>query len=207
MTTRCRPSELDEQLFDAMPDHEAMLRQEYGVDEFVLGMTGKELDRAVFSPTCNIQGITTGYQGGGMKTVIPHEASVKIDFRLVPFQDPDDLFAKLRAHLDAQGFADVELRRLGAMWPAKVELDDPLVQLCIRTGEEVYAKEPIVHPLVGGSSPIYAFAQPLGGIPVIRPGVGHTGCRTHAPDEHVRLENFHNAARHIARILEEFGDI
>ena len=201
------PSPMEEQLFDAMPDHEGMLREQYGVREFVGGMTGKALERAVFSPTCNIQGITTGYQGGGMKTVIPHEASVKIDFRLVPYQDPDDIFAKLRAFLDAQGYADVELRRLGAMWPAKTELDDPLVQLCIRTGEEVYETEALVHPLVGGSSPIYAFAQPLGGIPVIRPGVGHTGCRTHAPDEHVRLENFLNAARHIARILEEYGDL
>ena len=201
------PSALDEQLFDAMPDHEVMLREQYGVNEFVLGMTGKELERAVFSPTCNIQGITTGYQGGGMKTVIPHEASVKMDFRLVPFQDPDDIFAKLRAYLDEQGFADVETRRLGAMWPAKTELDDALVQLCIRTGEEVYEKEALVHPLVGGSSPIYAFADPLGGIPVIRPGVGHTGCRTHAPDEHMHVDNLLNAARHIARILEEYGDL
>lgn len=190
-----------------MKDPESMLRKEYGVREFVRGLSGVDLERAVFSPTCNIQGITTGYQGGGMKTVIPHEASVKMDFRLVPFQDPDDIFRKLRIHLDEQGFADVELRRLGAMWPEKVELDDPLVQLCIRTGREVYEKEPVVHPLVGGSSPIYAFAKPLGGIPVIRPGVGHTGCRTHAPDEHVRLDNFQNAARHIARILEEFGDL
>ena len=201
------PSALDEQLFDAMPDHEVMLREQYGVNEFVLGMTGKELERAVFSPTCNIQGITTGYQGGGMKTVIPHEASVKMDFRLVPFQDPDDIFAKLRAYLDEQGFADVETRRLGAMWPAKTELDDALVQLCIRTGEEVYEKEALVHPLVGGSSPIYAFADPLGGIPVIRPGVGHPGCRTHAPDEHMHVDNLLNAARHIARILEEYGDL
>ena len=170
------------QLFDAMPDPEPMLREQYGVDEFVLGMRGKELERAVFSPTCNIQGITTGYQGGGMKTVIPHDASVKIDFRLVPYQDPDVIFQQLRTYLDDQGFSDIRLRRLGAMWPEKVELDDPLVQLCINTGRDVYGKEPVVHPLVGGSSHIYAFAKPLGGIPVIRPGVGHTGCRTHAPD-------------------------
>ncbi len=201
------PTALEEQLFDAMSDPEARLRQELGIREFVNGLTGKDLERAVFSPTCNIQGITTGYQGGGMKTVIPHEASVKIDFRLVPFQDPDDLFAKLRAYLDAQGFADVQLTRLGAMWPAKVPADDPLVKLCIRTGEEVYGMPAQIEPLVGGSSPIYAFAQPLGGIPVIRPGVGHDGGRTHAPDEHVLIENFHNAARHIARIVEEFGEL
>lgn len=88
-----------------------------------------------------------------------------------------------------------------------MELSDPFVQLCINTGREVYGMEPTVHPLVGGSSPIYAFARPLGGIPVIRPGVGHTGCRTHAPDEHVRLDNFLNASRHIARILDVYGDL
>ena len=60
---------------------------------------------------------------------------------------------------------------------------------------------------MGGSSPIYAFAQPLGGIPVIRPGVGHDGGRTHAPDEHVLIENFHNAACDIARIVEAFGEL
>ncbi len=201
------PSALDEQLFEAMPDPEAELRAEYGVREFVGGLRGKDLERAVFSPTCNIQGITTGYQGGGMKTVIPHEATVKIDFRLVPEQDPDDIFAKLRAHLDAQGFADVELTRLGAMWPVRVSADDPLVKLCIRTGEEVYGKPALVEPLVGGSSPVYAFAKPLGGIPVIRPGVGHYAGRTHAPDEHMLIENFANAARHIARIVEEFGSL
>lgn len=201
------PSALDEQLFDAMPDPEPLLREQLGIREFVAGRRGKDLERAVFSPTCNIQGITTGYQGDGMKTVIPHEATVKIDFRLVPNQDPDDLFTKLRAYLDAQGFDDVELVRLGAMWPVRVPADDPLVKLCIRTGEEVYGKPALVEPLVGGSSPVYAFAQPLGGIPVIRPGVGHDGGRTHAPDEHMLIENFINAARHIARIVEEFGSL
>ncbi|HBY99052.1 MAG TPA: peptidase M20, partial [Chloroflexi bacterium] len=159
---QARPmSELDRELVDALPVHEELYRDVYGVKAFLLGRSGKELNRAVFEPTCNIQGITTGYQGAGTKTVIPARATAKLDFRLVPEQDPEDILAKLRAHLAAQGFDDVTVTRLGAMWPAKASPDDPLVQLTARTGEEVYGLPAVINPLAGGSSPIYAFATPL----------------------------------------------
>jgi acetylornithine deacetylase/succinyl-diaminopimelate desuccinylase-like protein len=198
------PSPLDRELLAARSDYESLWRETYGVDRFVRGLIGKELNRAVFEPTCNIQGITAGYQGQGTKTVIPAEASVKLDFRLVPDQDPDDIFDKLRAHLDEQGFEDVKLTRLAAMWPAKTNPDDPLAQLAIRTGEEVYGKSASIDPMIGGSSPVYAFAGPLG-IPVINAGVGHWGGQLHAPNEHVIIENLLNGARHLARILDGFA--
>jgi acetylornithine deacetylase/succinyl-diaminopimelate desuccinylase-like protein len=173
----------------------------------VRGLTGQALNDTAFDPTCNIAGLTAGYQGAGMKTIIPARASAKVDFRLVPDQDPLDIFATLRAHLDAQGCQDVTLIQLGAMWPAMAAADDPLVQLTVRTGDAVYGLPTRVWPIVGGSTPIYAFAAPLGNISVVNPGVGYWDNRTHAPDEHVRLVDFHNAARHIARILTGFGDL
>ena len=200
------PSDLDLALFAALPSDEAEARDEFGVREFVNGLTGDAYRRAVFNPTCNIAGLTAGYQGDGMKTVIPARATAKIDFRLVPDQDPKDIFAKLRAHLDAAGFPDVEVTWLGAMWPARVPPDDPFVLLTMRAAEAVYGVPSMRIPLTGGSSPVYAFAGPLG-IPVVEAGVGYAGSRTHAPDEHVRLPDFLNAARHIARILEGFAGL
>ena len=200
------PSELDRQLLAAQPSYEDELRATYGVQEFLRGLTGEALHAAVFEPTCNIQGITTGYQGPGMKTLIPARASAKLDFRLVPDQDPDDILAKLRAHLHGAGFGDVMVMRHGAMWPARAAADDPLVQLTIRTGEEVYGKPSVVTPLTGGSSPVYAFAGPLG-IPVVNPGVGYWDSRTHSPDEHIRLQDFLNGARQIARIIDGFAGL
>lgn len=202
------PTPLDLELLDALPDRDAWMRAEFGVREFVGGLHGDELDRAVFNPTCNIQGITTGYQGAGMKTVIPARATAKLDFRLVPDQDPDDVFARLRAHLDEQGYADIALTRFGAMWPDKAPADHPFVALAARTAEDVYGLPYQLTPLVGGSSPVYAFARPLGNIPVIAAGVGRgITNRTHSPDEHVRLDDFLNGARHIARILDGFASI
>jgi len=200
------PSAGDLALYAKLPSDEAVMREDYGVREFVNGRTGDSFMQANFDPTCNIAGLTAGYQGAGMKTVIPAQATAKVDFRLVPDQDPDDILAKLRAHLDAAGFADVQVRRLGAMWPDKAAADDPFVTLTAQTGLEVYGLESRLIPTTGGSSPVYAFARPLG-IPVMTAGVGYPDSRTHAPDEHVRLDHFLNGARHIARILDRFADL
>ncbi len=198
------PTALDQELLTAQPSDEAQARQDFGVTTFVNGVTGEAYKRAVFNPTCNIAGITTGYQGAGMKTVIPARATAKIDFRLVPDQDPDDILIKLRHHLNAEGFPDITVTRLGAMWPAKSPADAPLVDLAARTGAEVYGLPTQLIPLTGGSSPVYAFQGPLD-IPVITAGVGYPDSRTHAPDEHVRLDHFLQASRHIARILDGFA--
>ncbi len=201
------PSKSDLELLAASLSQEKETRADFGVKHFVRGVTGEEYKRAVFEPTCNIQGFGSGYLGAGTKTVIPARAFAKVDFRLLPNQDPDDIFSKLRRHLDREGFSDVLVRRLGAMWPYKISADYPLVALTARTGEEVYGKPSIIVPMLGGSSPVYAFAGPLGDIPVVNAGVGYHGSRTHSPNEHVRLKDFLNGARHIARILDGFSQL
>lgn len=200
------PSELDLEIYRSFPSYEQKIKEDFSVQEFVRGVTGEAFKSAEFQPTCNIQGIESGYYGKGMKTVIPARALAKVDFRLVPNQDPDDIFAKLQKHLVEQGFGDVQVTRLGAMWPAKAGADDPLVRLTLETAEEVYGKPPLIYPLVGGSSPIYAFAGPLG-IPVVTAGVGYIGSRTHSPNEHVRFSDFLLGAKHIGRILDRFAEL
>jgi acetylornithine deacetylase/succinyl-diaminopimelate desuccinylase-like protein len=203
-------SEKDRALIENYPNLAEMQhkqKEQFGIEKYLNNLEGVEAGMALFNPTCNIQGITTGYQGEGFKTVIPAKASAKLDFRLVPWQDPDDIEKKLRAHLIQQGFEDVVVKRAGAMWPARVEQDDPLVQLSSRSAKEVYGKETILWPMSAGSSPVYAFAKPLGNIPVISPGIGYWNSRTHAPDEHFRIDDFLNGARNIARIVNGFGDL
>lgn len=201
------PSALDLELLLELPDEEAWIREHLGVKEFVRGRSGKELARAVFEPTCNIQGMASGYTGEGMKTIVPAQAMVKIDFRLVPGQDPEDIFDKLRAHLEQHGYDDVEIEAIAMMWPAKVEPDDPLVELTANSAEEVYGKPSTINPLTGGSSPVYAFADPLGGIPIVTAGINYPGGRVHAPDEHFRIDDFLKGTRHVARILDGFASI
>jgi acetylornithine deacetylase/succinyl-diaminopimelate desuccinylase-like protein len=201
-------SERDLELIQALPNPEPWLRETFGVQEFIGGKRGNDLYSGSFLPTCNICGISGGYQDAGSKTVIPARTFAKVDFRLVPEQDPYDIFNKLQEHLKTQGFADVEAKMIEApMYPYKSAADDPLYALSARTGEEVYGKSSRTVPMVGGSSPVYAFAKPLGNIPVISPGLGYWDNRTHSPDEHIRIGDFLNAARQLARILNEFGDL
>lgn len=202
------PTPLDLKLMEVMPADAAKLKDQYGAKELVNNVSDKAINLAIFNPTCNIAGLTAGYQGEGLKTIIPAQASAKIDFRLVPWQNPDDIFDKLRSHLDAQGFADVTLKKLAAVWPYKAPADDPFVQLTARTGEEAYGLPYQLTPTAGGTSPVYAFANPLGNIPVVSAGVGYGfNNRSHAPDEHVRLADFLKAARHIAGIVSRFGEL
>ena len=202
------PSQTDLDLIAAQTDNTPFLRKTYGIDRFVLGREGKELAAAVFEPTCNIQGITTGYQGPGTKTIVPAQASAKLDFRLVPDQNPEEIVELLRKHLDAQGFEDVNVKTFGMMWPFKASMDDPLVKLTLATAEEVYGVEPRPpFPLGGGSSPAYAFSGPLGNIPVVHAGIGYPNSNGHAPDENMRIDDFVNGARHIARLLDGFADL
>ena len=201
------PSSLDLEFLAQQPDREARMREMLGIREFVNGMTGMELRKAVFNPTCNIQGFTAGYQGMGMKTIVPAQASAKVDFRLVPDQDPLDIFEKLRQYLDNQGFKDVTVTRNGAMWPFKAPADDPFIALAKRLGEELYKPPYHINPLGGGSSPEYAFAGPLGNIPIIDAGIGYSNSRGHAPDENIRLSDFLNGSRYLAYILDEFANL
>lgn len=191
------------QAFDAWPNIEPALRETFGIDRFLGGKSGNDLRKAVFQPTCNIAGFSSGYQGPGTKTVIPARAMAKIDFRLVPDQDPEDIYTRLRAYLDQNGFEDIKIQVLGKMWPFTTPMDDPFVHLTAELGRDVYGQETLIGPITGGSSPIYAVGGPLG-IPVVNPGIGYWDNRAHAPNEHIRLQDFLNGARHIARILLRF---
>lgn len=200
------PSDADLALLAKLPNHEADIKAQYGLDQFLLGLTGMDFFKAVYSPTCTIQGITTGYQGAGTKTVIPAEASAKLDFRLVPGQDPNDILEKLRQHLDTQGFGDVEIHKYAGMFPHKDEAGDPLIELVAQTGLDVYGKEVRLDPLIGGSGPAYIFGRTLKA-PIIYAGVNYPQGGAHAPDEHVRLDYFALGCKHVARILDRFADV
>jgi acetylornithine deacetylase/succinyl-diaminopimelate desuccinylase-like protein len=190
---------------EVMPSQEEHMAHSLGLTGFVKGVRGLDYRlRHVLEPTCNIDGLTTGYEGGGPKTVIPCEANAKVDFRLVPDQTPDDILEKLRRHLDARGFADIEVRRLSAERPARTPIDHPFVEVVREAARQVYPVEPVVSPTMAGTGPLYPFAETLG-LATADCGVGYPESRIHAPDENIRLADFVRGAQHVAAILERFA--
>jgi len=191
-------------LLTVLPDQDEKIKASHGIDTFVLGREGFEARRAVFSPTANIAGIGGGYQDEGPKTVIPARAMAKMDFRLVPDQDPMDILDKLRRHLTALGFDDIEVEYLGGERPGITSLDDPLVRLTADTAEEVYGEPPSIVPLMGGSGPIAPFRDYLK-VPVVSLGISYPGSLVHAPNENIRIDQFVLGTRHMARLVERFA--
>jgi len=202
------PTARDLEILAALPDDIEDMKTRYGLKGYLNDMTDPaEIHRAeVFQPTCTICGLTSGYQGPGSKTVLPAEASAKIDFRLVPDQMPEAIIAKLRAHLDAHGFDDIGITDLGGGPAAKADPDDPFIRLVHATGEEVYGVAPVIHPLIGGSGPNYVFVHELN-VPIATVGVGHAGSGAHAPNENIRLKDFILGIKHTAHVIARMGDL
>ena len=184
------PSEEEQRLVNGMLEEwllrEPGMRQSLGVQEWIDGLSGREaLLRYLFTTTLNIDGMYSGYTGPGMKTILPHKATAKLDSRLVPDQTPEESLRLIRAHLDAQGFTDVEVRLLSGYPPAQTSVEAPLVQAAISAYKK-FGITPSVAPRLAGSAPYYVFTQRLK-LPMVGGGVGH-GSGAHAPDEYMVIE-------------------
>jgi acetylornithine deacetylase/succinyl-diaminopimelate desuccinylase-like protein len=146
----------------------------------------ESLERFLFAPTVNIEGLVAGYTGPGGKTVLPHRAVAKLDLRLVPDMTYEGALAALRGHLAKRGFGDIEIRPMGGYDPTTTPFDAPLVQAQLDVLRRA-AIDPIVMPRIAGSYPGYVFTgEPLR-LPAGHFGLGH-GSGAHAPDEYLVIE-------------------
>ncbi len=165
---------------------EAGLRNAIGVNRLIDGWTGADaLTQYLFNTTLNIDGMWSGYSGPGMKTILPHVATAKLDSRLVPNQTPDEALRLIRAHLDAQGFKDIILRKMSGYPPAQTSVNTPLVQAAIGVYNK-YGMTPSMSPRLAGSAPYYVFTETLR-LPLIAGGIGY-GSGAHAPNEFMVVE-------------------
>ncbi len=188
-----------------LPDDSDEWRETFGNETFVAGLGSEDLPRKhLFMPTANVAGIDAGYQGPGMKTVLPAKASAKMDFRLVPDMHPEDIFAKLRMHLDRNGFENVDLDLIGAVHPFRTDMSSAWAQMAIETSEQIYGKSAVVYPTMAGSGPMYDFGGVLG-IPITSAGIDHPSHQIHAPNENITVEDFTLGAKHIARLMQRFA--
>jgi acetylornithine deacetylase/succinyl-diaminopimelate desuccinylase-like protein len=185
-----QPSDEEQRLVNGMVEawtkNEPSERQTLGIDRWVDGISGRDsLMQYLFATTLNIDGIWGGYTETGSKTILPHKATAKVDSRLVPNQTPDDALKLIRAHLDAKGFKDVELRKMAGYPPAQTSVSSPLVQAAIGAYRK-HGLTPSVTPRLAGSAPYYVFTDRLK-LPMVLGGIGH-GSGAHAPNEYMVVE-------------------
>ena len=151
---------------------------------------GQDLKETLyFQPTLNVQGIISGYNDKGVKTVLPATATAKLEARLVPNMSPDITLQRIADHLTAQGFADIAVTKTLGLAGYRSDMSDPEIQRVISVAKAYYQVEPVVMPTSPGTGPmatIYAALQ----APIASLGVGYANNLDHAPNEHIRLVDY-----------------
>lgn len=197
-----KPSRADAALLGRIPLDRDAARRDVGLTPALAGAAYYR--RLLMQPNLNVAGLGAGYQGPGAKTIVPHVARAKLDARLVMDQEPDEIEAKIRAHLGRQGFGDVEVRQLGAVPPSRTPADHPFGRAVTRAVERAWGRPPLVYPNLGGTIPDYLFTRTLGLPSVWVPYAPHDEAN-HAPNESITLEGFVNGIRSTAAALFEIA--
>jgi len=156
-----------------------------------------------FKPTVNIDGFTSGYTGPGTKTITPAEAVMRLDFRLVPNIEPEDVIRGLKKIINNLGLTDfVEIHVHDAYTWSKTSPKDPMVEKA-REAYRYLNLKPYTIPILPGSAPSYLFTRKLG-VAFIATGPGHGG-RAHAPNEYITIDTIPSITLYTATLLTLIG--
>ena len=164
------------------------------------------LERIWMRPTCEVNGLLSGYTGEGAKTVLPSKAMAKVSCRLVPDQEPVQIAKLFAAHVKrvAPKGVTVNVQYIHGGKPWRAELTGPLYDAARRALQAAFGREPVIVG-EGGSIPVVGDFDSVLKAPVLLVGFGLPGENAHAPDEWISLDNFTKGMRAIATLYEELG--
>jgi acetylornithine deacetylase/succinyl-diaminopimelate desuccinylase-like protein len=181
-------------------------------DEFYKNITGvKELwgekeytvnERIGARPTLEVNGLISGFTGSGAKTVLPANAMAKISMRLVPDQNPDDVYAQLLEFLEKNVPPTIqwELTQMAGGSPCIIDPNLPETKAMIEALETVWGVPPVLKR-EGGSIPIVADMQEILGVDSVLTGFGMPEDAIHSPNESQHLPTFHRGVASIIHFI------
>ena len=181
-----------------------ILREETGAPA-AFGEAGfTTLERMWARPTCDVNGLVSGYGGEGAKTIIPATATAKVSMRLVPNQDPEKIAASFLDYVlqIAPAGVRVEVENLHNAHPVLVPRQSDMMQAGMTALERGFGAKP-VFIREGGSIPIVGTFQDCLKAPVLLLGYGLSTDNIHSPNEKFHLANFWRGARTSAMLMVE----
>jgi len=179
-------------------------KEDMGILRFKRDMPPVELLQEIqFGTALNINGIVSGYTGPGSHTIIPNEARAKLDLRMPPGVSVEQVHHAIRAHLDRQGFSDLQLVLESGYPAARTPLNAPVVQALVET-YRAHGYEPVIRPLEASATPYYLFTDVLG-LPFAWGGLGAAG-GSHGPDEWCSVQGLKDLEKSLATYLVAFAE-
>ena len=188
----------------ALPFDDEHFRAETGAPVLFGEQGYSTLERLWMRPTCEVNGLLSGYTGEGAKTVLPAKAMAKVSCRLVPDQHPDKIEQLMRAHVErvTPPGVTVTVRQLHGGTPWRAELAGPLFDAARRALAAAFDREPVITG-EGGTIPVVGDFQRMLKAPVLLVGFGLPGENAHAPNEWMSEENFVKGMRAMAALWDE----
>ncbi len=188
------------------PFDENVFKKEFGIKSFVGNKRGMDAKKAlVGGATCNIAGFVSGYTGDGAKTVLPGNALVKIDFRLIPKMDPKKQVLRLKNHLKSKGFSDVGIKVFHGEAAARTNSSNPFVSQVKAAADKSFGKS-ILNVSNAGTGPMFPFVEILNA-PCISIGSTYMFSRIHSPNEFARVDLLKKTTKCMCLIMNNFGKI
>lgn len=196
-------TDAEQQALDALPVDVAAVKSKLDIEEFDQPLDRGYHERLSAWPTFTINGFHGGYGGPRSKSVVPHEAFVKCDVRIVEAQTADEIFEKVVRHVQRVA-PSVEVIRHGSMDPSKTPLDSPFAEPIRRGIVAAQGDEPLLLPTLGASLPDYVFTKVLK-IPAFNVPYANPDESNHAPNENMEVERFYMGIKTGAAMLEHIG--
>lgn len=201
------PSPDEIQLLKSVPFDREQFMREYGIRE-ILGNDQEDIEilkRLLYTPTCNISGIKGGWAGERGKTIVPCEAWVRLDMRLVKNLTIEEAKEKIAQFVQRSPFGEFELKMSGNNEPYQISPQHELVKLAIDVTRKVYGSDPVVWPLLDGSGPMCLFPKCLGAENfIIGLGAPFSTANTHAPDENISIDQYLTGIKCMANIYFQY---
>ena len=196
-----------------MTDSEQMLKQRMNVDEFLLQLHGFQLQYThLLLPTCTVTSMHSGGDASDGQHTIPSFAQAALDIHLVPKQEPEDIYMKLRKHLDMQGFQDVRTTVRVNRSPQYTPLRHPFSSIVYESACTLYGGNIPTFPLMPEHGAYYPL-QSLLNVPVVYAQISSTkdqlyehGTVMMVEDREKQKQALTNGMKHLAMIIEGMAD-
>ena len=181
----------------------AELARQYGLSADFPFDDDLELLKAIhYGASCNINGLDAGYTGAGSKTIVPTAAMARLDFRCPPNLEPVDQVAKLRAHLERNGFDDIEVVvHTARANPYKTPVREAISQAVIASADEIWGEPPLVMGVSTQGTIMIHVPHPA-----VMSGFGAAENNLHAPNENMPIERYIQGIKFAASIFQQFAD-
>jgi len=200
-------TEAERKQFQELHFSDVEFQTETGVPQLAGESDFSTLERRWARPTCEINGLFSGYTGVGPKTIVPSKATVKITCRLVPNQDPHKLTESLHQYLKDRCPPSLKFEFTGFHGCSAFVFDptNPYIAAASEAICEAWDVDRVRLIREGGSIPVVLTFKEVLGVDTLLLGWGQNTDNLHSPDEHFAVADFHRGTKASAGLWEKLA--